>query len=61
MKKMTTTLSALTIAAALMMNLTACTNDDNIATTPEQPETVSQQTTVHVVNMNLNCASFKER
>ena len=48
MKKMTTTLSALTIAAALMMNLTACTNDDNIATTPEQPETVSQQTTVHV-------------
>lgn len=48
MKKMTTTLSALTIAAALMMNLTACTNDDNIATTTEQPETVSQQTTVHV-------------
>lgn len=48
MKKMTTTLSALTIAVALMMNLTACTNDDNIATTPEQPETVSQQTTVHV-------------
>lgn len=48
MKKMTTTLSALTIAAALMMNLTACTNDDNITTTTEQPETVSQQTTVHV-------------
>lgn len=48
MKKMTTTLSALAIAAALMMNLTACTNDDNIAATPEQPETVSQQTTVHV-------------
>lgn len=48
MKKMTTTLSALTIAAAFMMNLTACTNDDNIATTTEQPETVSQQTTVHV-------------
>ena len=37
MKKMTTTLSALTIAAALMMNLTACTTDDNIADTPEQP------------------------
>lgn len=48
MKKMTTTLSALTIVAALMMNLTACTNDDNIAATTEQPGTVSQQTTVHV-------------
>ena len=41
MKKMTTTLSALTIAAALMMNLTACTNDDNIIDTPEQPEAVT--------------------
>lgn len=42
MKKMTTTLSALTIAAALMMNLTACTNDDNTAIdTPEQPEAVT--------------------
>lgn len=48
MMKLTTTLSALTIAAALMMGLTACTNDDNIAATTEQPETVSQQTTVHV-------------
>ena len=48
MKKMTTMLSALTIAVALMMNLTACTNDDNIAATTEQPETVSQQTTVHI-------------
>ena len=48
MKKMTTTLSALTIAAALMMGLTACTNDDNIAAMTEQPEAVSQQTTVHV-------------
>lgn len=37
MKKMTTTLSALTIAAALMMNLTACTTDDIIAATTEQP------------------------
>ena len=48
MKKMTTMLSALTIAAALMMNLTACTNDDNITATTEQPETVSQPKTVHV-------------
>ena len=48
MKMMTNTLSALAIAAALMMNLTACTNDDNIAATTEQPETVSQPTTVHV-------------
>lgn len=42
MKKISTTLSALTIAAALMMNLTACTNDDNTAIdTPEQPEAVT--------------------
>ena len=42
MKKISTTLSALTIAAALMMSLTACTNDDNTAIyTPEQPEAVT--------------------
>ena len=37
MKKMTTTLSALTIAAALMMNLTACTTDDVIKEEAVQP------------------------
>lgn len=50
MKKMTNTLSALTIAAALMMNLTACTNDDNFVDTPEQPEVTNPAavSTVHV-------------
>ena len=38
MKKLTTTLSALAIAAALVMNLTACSNDDNVIDTPKQPE-----------------------
>lgn len=49
--KMTTTLSALAIAAALMKGMTACTNDDSIAETLEQPEEVTKPaaaSTVHI-------------